>query len=371
MTTHEPNSLELLVSDPDPDPDAPSPHLGLRVCVVGSFTKGGLPTQGELLAEQLAKRCQRVGVVSRSRYPLLRLVQVAAHLLFLGPTYNVICVQVYGRRALALEAVAILLGRLWRRHVVLYFHAGSLPQRLSQRPWPAVWLYRLADRLAGPSEYMKAGLAPLGLDLRVVPNALDVAPYSFDPEKPPEPRLLWLRTFHPLYNPMLALRAFELVRRRAPRASLTMAGTDRGSAEEVRHAAEARGLAVRFEGQVSKDDIPGLMADHDVYLNTPHVDNMPVTLLEAMLCGLAVVSTAVGGVPYLLRDGEDALLVPDDEPEAMAVAVLRVFDEPGLGACLRLAGRRKAESFSWEKILPEWLELLRPAHPRSPEDAPR
>ncbi|MGE3818354.1 MAG: glycosyltransferase family 4 protein [Isosphaeraceae bacterium] len=368
MTTHDSRSLGSLAEEIEPNQDDPPARLGLRVCVVGSFTKGGLPTQGELLAERLAKRCRRVGVISRSRNPLLRLVQVAVHLLVLGPTYDVFCVQVYGRRALALEAVAILLGRLWRRHVVLYFHAGSLPERLSQRPWPAVGLYRLADRLAGPSEYMRAGLAPLGLDLRVIPNALDVAPYHFDSEKPPGPRLLWLRTFHPLYNPTLALRAFERIRRRVPGASLTMAGTDRGSAAEVRRLAKAEDLTVRFEGQISKSEVPALMAEHDVYLNTPQVDNMPVTVVEAMLSGLAVVSTRVGGIPHLVVDEGEALLVPDDDPEAMADAVVRILEEPDLWRRLRLAGREKAESFSFEKILPLWMEFLTPENGPTPLD---
>jgi glycosyltransferase involved in cell wall biosynthesis len=73
---------------------------------------------------------------------------------------------------------------------------------------------------------------------------------------------------------------------------------------------------------------------------------------------LCVVSTNVGGIPYLLADGDDALLVPPDDPEAMAGAVERILTEPGLAARLSQDGRRKVEQFDWDIILRQWEELL-------------
>ncbi|MFL6203626.1 MAG: glycosyltransferase, partial [Thermoanaerobaculia bacterium] len=101
-------------------------------------------------------------------------------------------------------------------------------------------------------------------------------------------------------------------------------------------------------------------AAHDVFLNTNRVDNAPVSVLEAAAFGLPVVSTDVGGIPCLLRDGEEALLVPEGNAEAMAGAVRRLLDEPGLAGRLSAAGREVAERSSWERVRRLWEEALTP-----------
>lgn len=80
--------------------------------------------------------------------------------------------------------------------------------------------------------------------------------------------------------------------------------------------------------------------------------------MEAMACGLCVVSTNVGGIPYLLEHETDALLVPPNDPEAMAAAVRRILTEPGLAKRLSRNARAKAKQFDWDAILPQWEELL-------------
>ena len=96
----------------------------------------------------------------------------------------------------------------------------------------------------------------------------------------------------------------------------------------------------------------------DVFLNTNRGDNTPGGVIEACAAGLPVVATAVGGIPYMLRDGEDALLVPDDDDEAMAAAVLRLFDTPALVRRLSESGRRLAEGCAWPVVRAEWERVI-------------
>jgi glycosyltransferase involved in cell wall biosynthesis len=77
-----------------------------------------------------------------------------------------------------------------------------------------------------------------------------------------------------------------------------------------------------------------------------------------MACGLCVVSTNVGGIPYLLTHEQDALLVASENPVAMADAVERVLTEPGLAERLSGNARRTAAAFDWPEILHEWDALL-------------
>ena len=101
-----------------------------------------------------------------------------------------------------------------------------------------------------------------------------------------------------------------------------------------------------------------MLGSSDIFLNTTNFDNTPVSVLEAMACGLSVVSTNVGGIPFLLEHEVDSLLVPPDQPTLMANAVQRLLSEPGLATRLSQVARHKVEKFDWEFVLPLWLEII-------------
>ena len=96
----------------------------------------------------------------------------------------------------------------------------------------------------------------------------------------------------------------------------------------------------------------------DIFINTSHVDNMPVAVLEGGALGLPVVSTTVGGITHLLKDGETALLTSDGDVEAMVAAIQRLLRDPDLAGRLSTAGRRLAERSSWEQVRPQWEALF-------------
>jgi Glycosyltransferase len=147
-----------------------------------------------------------------------------------------------------------------------------------------------------------------------------------------------------------------------------MAGKDKGLEYETRRLAEALGLngAVHFPGFL---DMAAKVREGnaaDIYINTNHVDNMPVTVVEACAMGLPVVTTAVGGIPDLLTDGETGLLVPDNDDQAMTAAIHRLLNEPALATRLSTNGRQLAERSSWEKVRPLWEQLFAEVMARPP-----
>jgi glycosyltransferase involved in cell wall biosynthesis len=173
---------------------------------------------------------------------------------------------------------------------------------------------------------------------------------------------VWLRAFHDIYNPALALQVLSLLLREHPDATLTMVGPDKGDGTlgTTRRLAEKLDLygRVSFVGAVPKTTIPDILKHADVFLNTTNIDNTPVSVLEAMAAGLCVVSTNVGGIPYVLSNDIDSLLVPPRDPESMTMAVSRILDEPDLAARLSSNARKKAEQYDWALVMPHWEALL-------------
>jgi L-malate glycosyltransferase len=99
----------------------------------------------------------------------------------------------------------------------------------------------------------------------------------------------------------------------------------------------------------------------DVVLNPSLADNMPNSLLEAMACGVPVVSTDVGGIPYLVRDGATALLVAAKDAPAMAAAILRLLGDPALWDRLSHAGLQEVQRYTWSRVAPDLAALYRAA----------
>ena len=115
---------------------------------------------------------------------------------------------------------------------------------------------------------------------------------------------------------------------------------------------------VRFLG--FQQDVPALMAALDLLVHPAREEGIPNVIMEAMAAGKPVVSTAVGGVAELVRDGVDGRLVPPDDPAALARAVLELANDPERRRRMGEHGRERVlRTCSLERMIDQYEELLR------------
>lgn len=256
-------------------------------------------------------------------------------------------------------APAIWIGR-WRGIPVLVNYRGGEAEAFLARSAPQVLpSLRRASVLVVPSGFLGGVFGKFGLTTEIVPNIVDLARFRrSEPQDREAARIIVTRNLEPIYDNATAIRAFALVRQRFASASLTIAGSgpERLALEDL---ARQLGVAdaVAFPGRLDRDGMAGLYRRAAIALNPSKVDNMPNSVLEALACGVPVVSTDVGGVPYIVRDGVTALLVPPSNPEAMANAIMRLLDQPELADSLRQAGLREAQKYSWPAVRDRLLSL--------------
>lgn len=335
-----------------------------RVLLVGNFLSATRTNRGvcEELAAHLVDAGWTVHTTSSEPGRAARLADMLGTAWRRRADYDVAQVDVYsGTAFIWAEAVAAML-RAVGRPFVLTLHGGNLPAFARRWPGRVRRLLRRAAAVTTPSRYLLEALRPYREDLLPVPNAIDLTRYRARVRSPVVPRLVWLRAYHGIYNPVLAVEAAAALAAGAPRMHLAMAGADRGDGTfaDTLAAVQARGLGERvtLRAGVAKADVPAWLDAGDVFLNTANVDNTPVSVIEAMASGLCVVSTNVGGVPYLVEAEHDALLVPPGDAGAMATAVRRLVDDPELAARLSRNARAKAEALDWSAVLPRWDEIL-------------
>jgi glycosyltransferase involved in cell wall biosynthesis len=334
------------------------------VLFVGNFLSASVGNRAvcEELSDRLAGSGWRVLTTSSRPGRVARMADMLAAVWRYRRVFDVAHIDVYsGPSFVWAEAAAFALGTLGKPYI-LTLHGGALPEFARRWPRRTRRLLRSAARVTAPSSYLLEGLRSYGNALRLIPNAIELARYPFRLRDRPRPRLVWVRAFHQIYDPSLAVRALALVRSRHPDATLDMIGPDKHdrSLDAARAAAGELGVgaAVRFHGAAPKAEIPSWIDRGDIFLNTTTIDNTPVSVVEAMACGACVVSTRIGGVPHLVRDGAEGLLTEPRDPEAMAAAVDRLVSTPALAARLSRSARSKTEQFDWSVVLPQWHELL-------------
>jgi glycosyltransferase involved in cell wall biosynthesis len=203
--------------------------------------------------------------------------------------------------------------------------------------------------------FLRDVLASFGIRARVVTNTIDMVRFGFRPRAMLRPRILSTRNLEPLYNVACTIRAFARVQARYPEATLTIVGA--GSDEPfLRGLVQERALRdVTFAGRVPPDEIHHYYAAADIYVQTPRIDNMPLSVLEAFASGLPAVSTGVGGVPAILTDRVHGLLAPDDDDEAVAASLIRLLESPLYAQQLAAAARESCSAYEWSAARSGWL----------------
>ncbi len=255
-------------------------------------------------------------------------------------------------------APAIWIGRLRGCPVVVNYRGGEADAFLRKSHSRVRPSLRRADALIVPSGFLEAVFAKYGFQAQIVPNIVNLERFSAAPAKAAGTplRLLVARNLEPIYDNATALRAFAMVRAVHPDAELVVAGSGPLRAE-LEALARELGIAgaVRFTGRVDNQGMAALYHEADAMLNPTLIDNTPNSVIEALACGVPVVSTRVGGVPYLVEDGKTALLVGAGAPREMADAVLRLAADPQLAAALRERGLLHVRQFAWSEVRPRLL----------------
>jgi glycosyltransferase involved in cell wall biosynthesis len=251
---------------------------------------------------------------------------------------------------------AAAIARMLGRPVVLNYHSGEAPDHLA-RSRVARTVLAGVDRRVVPSRFLAGVFRRFGLEATIVPNTIDLDEFPFRERDPLRPRILSTRNLSYPYNVACTLRAFQEIQRRRADASLTLVGGGPDEPALRALAADLRLRNVQFRGRLSPEAIAAAYEAHDIYLQSPDIDNMPLSVLEAFASGLPVVSTGVGGVPVMLTHGEHGLLAPPNDHRALATHVLRLLDDPAMARRLACAARATCDAFTWSHVRRQWLRV--------------
>lgn len=251
------------------------------------------------------------------------------------------------------------ISRIFKIKYIPILHGGNLPYRINKSKKMSDFIFKNAYKNIAPSFYLKEAFERSGYKTEFIPNILEVDKYEFFLRENVQPRILWVRAFKKLYNPTMAIEVLKLIKEKHSDAKLCMIGpVGDESFDQCKKLVSFYNMesSVEFTGVLSKKDWHKKSEAYDVFINTTNFDNTPVSVMEAMALGLTVISTNAGGMPFLIENNIDGILVDKENSNQMADVILNLIENKNND--LALMARKKAESFGWDVVRQKWISVL-------------
>lgn len=249
-------------------------------------------------------------------------------------------------------APAVWIGWLRGIPVVVNYRGGEAETFFSRAFRLVRPTLRRAAAVVVPSDFLAVVFNSRQIETMTVPNIIDIQRFAPENKNRDDIKnVLVTRNLEPIYDIATAVRTFHRVLAEFPEATLTIcgAGPDR---EALGALCGELGIreAVTFTGTVDNDRMAGLYQAAGVLLNTSLVDNMPISILEALASGIPVVSTDAGGIPSLVEHNKSALLFSPGDDAGLAAAIISLFSDHERAADLSKQGLAEVQQYAWPAV---------------------
>lgn len=321
---------------------------------------GYTSTSIETLGSFLEAEGYTVSYASSRKNKMMRMFEMIYKTFQYSKKVDYVLIDTYSTKNFWYAFIISQLCRMLRIKYIPKLHGGNLPNRIVRSKLFSDMIFKNAYINIAPSSYLFETFKNSGYtNLKYIPNTIELKNYTQSVKEFTTPKLLWVRSFAKIYNPVMAVKVFIKIKEAFPEAKICMVGPKKDDSYlKTMKFAKKNHVEVAVTGKLSKPDWIKLSRDYNIFINTTHFDNTPISVIEAMALGLPVVSTNVGGIPYLLKHEQNALLVEDDDAENMIQQINRIIAEPALAASLSQNGKQTVKEFDWEIVKKQWIDLL-------------
>ena len=310
---------------------------------------GGISGQAEILQRKLREEGHFAEIFSTKGSFLWRL-GLLCRLRKVAKKYDVLHIHCCSGWGFLPAVVGVTVGQQLGKRVVLTYHGGGGEKFFAKHSCLVKHYLLRTDANIVLSGFLGKVFDQHQLPYTIIPNIIELDGTHYRERTEIKPHFICTRAHEPLYNIPCILHAFQKVQIELHESKLTLVGD--GSQHEVLITmADDMGLKnVTFTGRVDNSEIYHYLDQADVFLSAPMVDNMPVSILEAMNAGLLVISSNVGGVPYMVKDGKTGYLFPNNDSDTLAELMIKAVRQPSESMSIIRNAHEAVDAYRWENI---------------------
>lgn len=323
----------------------------MKVLFVTNFKpgRGGISGQVEFLAKYLRQEGFETSVFS-TKGSVLRRVKAFFELIRVSKDYDIIHAHGCSGTGMIPVVFSVMAGRKNQKRVVATYHGGEADAFFEKHTRFVKKYLTKTDANIVLSGFLARVFDKYQIPYTIIPNIVELDGGAFRERKAIKPDYVSIRTLSPLYNIECIIKAFEIVKGKLPDARLTIVG-DGPSHQSLEQMVAYLGIKdVVFTGRVPNSDIYKYLDGSDIMLSAPRIDNMPVSILEAFNAGLLVISSNVGGVPYMVEDGRNGMLFESDNHIMLAEKMIEAVENDEKSKEMIRNAQKCVSDYSWEKV---------------------
>jgi glycosyltransferase involved in cell wall biosynthesis len=332
----------------------------MKILLIANYEEGvgGISVQVKLQRDLLRGDGYACDILS-TKGSVAKRIKAVFELLSKGRKYDVFHIHACSHRGFLPAILGINIGRLLKKRIVLTFHGGGAEGFFRKKEkFVKRYLTRTSANIV-LSGFIGRVFDRYGIPYTVIPNILEDDGSGFRTRTEIRPRFIGIRSLTETYNIKCTLRAFAIVLEKYPDAKLTLLGGGALKAELEQFVDDHHIQNVTFVGQVPNTEISHYLAEADIMVSSSRFDNMPVSVLEGFRAGLLVISSRVGGVPYMIEDGRNGLLFESDNDRQMAEKMIQAVDHPDTTLGMIDKAYHCLDEYKWEKCREKLLKLYR------------
>lgn len=270
--------------------------------------------------------------------------------------YDEIYVDIYSGQAFFFTKLSVLASKIRGKKIIGTLRGGALKEYDQNNNNTIIKTIKKINKLQSPSKFLIHYFNQNNLNVNYVPNPISLIYFKYDRSKVVDNTILWVRAFDKIYNPSLAIRIVNELKKDVPDVKLTMIGPDRGLLKECLQLIDILDLKnnIKILGKIPHGELPLYYQTHDIFLNTTSYESFGNALVEAAACGIPIISTSVGEIPYSWEHKKNIILINSFEAKAFSGVIGDLMQNHHLKSNLSLLARKKAEQYDISKIIPLW-----------------
>ena len=316
------------------------------------------------ISEKLIPKLSKKYTIISSSNKKNRIIRMCDMIIFFLKNYkktNLVIIDVYSGWAFYYSLIISTLSNIFKVPYFTILHGGNLKHRLDKYKKFSKLVFKNSNKIISPSIYLKKVFEQHNYKVIYIPNFINLKKYKCKIRDKIKPKILWVRAFHKVYNPEMAINVAFEIKKKYNDVELCMVGPDNdGSLVKCKKICKELGLEenVIFTGLLTQKEWILLSTSYDIFINTTNIDNMPVSIIEAMALGFPIVSTNVGGLSLFLKNNIDSLLVEKKSVKEMVSKILLLLENNKKCKELSINSRTSAEQFSWYQIQKLWIKEI-------------